>query len=408
MKKLKIIFRIFINLVLVEAGYSQGKPINLSCEHLINPLGIDAVMPRLSWQVNDTRQGAKQTAYEIFIGTDSSKLISTGKIKSDSQLIVYRRRQLKPFTRYYWKIKTWDNSNKEHVSQNAFFETGMLSIQNWKGSWISDSRDIALKPAAYFRKSFRATKNIKSARAYIACAGLYELSINGRAIGDHRLDPMYTRFDRRTLYVTYDVTNELRNDENCIGVLLGNGWYNHQSTAVWYFHQAPWRSRPSFCMDLRITYDDESVETISTGKDWKTNLSPVIFNSIYTAEHYDARLEIPHWNEPEYNDSAWKEVIFRPMPSANIVSQAMVPIRDVEHIPAKSMRKFSDSCYVFDLGRNIAGVSEIKLTGEAGTVVKLKHGERLYPNGHVDQSNIDVHYRPTDNTDPFQTDIYIL
>ena len=46
--------------------------------------------------------------------------------------------------------------------------------------------------------------------------------------------------------------------------------------------------------------------------------------------------------------------------------------------------------------------------GPAGTVIRLKHGERLYAGGHVDQSNIDVHYRPTDDSDPFQTDIYTL
>ncbi len=97
-----------------------------------------------------------------------------------------------------------------------------------------------------------------------------------RGIGNHRLDPMYTRFDRRVLYVTHDVTAQLKNGNNAIGVLLGNGWYNHQSTAVWYFHEAPWRARSAFCMDLRITYEDGTVETITSGKDWKTSPSPII------------------------------------------------------------------------------------------------------------------------------------
>jgi alpha-L-rhamnosidase len=104
---------------------------------------------------------------------------------------------------------------------------------------------------------------------------------------------MYTRFDRRILYVTHDITSAMQKGENVAGVLLGNGWYNHQSTAVWYFHEAPWRSRPSFCLNIRVSYDDGSVETIVTDKGWKTSLSPVVFNSIYTAEHYDARREQP-------------------------------------------------------------------------------------------------------------------
>ncbi|HBF95720.1 MAG TPA: alpha-rhamnosidase, partial [Porphyromonadaceae bacterium] len=178
------------------------------------------------------------------------------------------------------------------------FETGMMGQLSWKGKWITDTYDFNVKPAAYFRRAFKTDKTIKSARVYIAAAGLYELSINGKRIGDHRLDPTYTRFDRRNLYVTYDITENLQQGNNAVGVLLGNGWYNHQSTAVWYFDKAPWRARPKFCMDLHITYSDGTKEIIATDERWKTSQSPVIFNSIYTAEHYDARKEQPGWDTP--------------------------------------------------------------------------------------------------------------
>ncbi len=284
----------------------------------------------------------------------------------------------------------------------------MMDQVNWKGSWITDTKDIRLKPAAYFRHGFRVDKKVVSARVYLAAAGLYELSINGRRVGDHLLDPMYTRFDRRNLYVTYDLTRFMQPGGNAIGVLLGNGWYNLQSTAVWYFDKAPWRGRPAFCLDIRIKYSDGSIETISSGKDWRTALSPVVFNSIYTGEHVDDRLEIPHWDEPSFVDTGWKPVIFTGVPSQQVVAEAMVPIRITDTMRAASVRRFSDTDYVFDLGRNISGVSRITVSGLAGTVLRLKHGERLYPDGHVDQSNIDVHYRPTDGSDPFQTDIYVL
>jgi alpha-L-rhamnosidase len=397
-----------------SSGQQTFRPVKLETEYLVNPIGIDAKKPRFSWQMADTRKGAAQAAYRVLVGTDSAALLkeqeilwNTGWIQSPSSLISYTG-QLKPFTKYYWCVAIADQQQKKSTSAVASFETGLMEMRNWKGSWISDVSDVKLKPAPYFRKTFSAQKNIKSARAYIAAAGLYELSINGRKIGNHRMDPMYTRFDRRTLYVTYDVTDNLKSGNNAIGVLLGNGWYNHQSTAVWDFHKANWRARPTFCLDLRITYEDGSVETISSGKEWKTALSPVIFNSIYTAEHYDARLEQPGWNTTDFDDSKWKNVYFRSAPSSNIVAQAMHPIRNVEKISAKSIRKFNDTTYLFDLGRNISGVSQISISGAAGTVVKLKHGERLYPNGHIDMSNIDAHYRPTDNTDPFQTDILIL
>ncbi|HKI89079.1 MAG TPA: family 78 glycoside hydrolase catalytic domain, partial [Draconibacterium sp.] len=84
------------------------------------------------------------------------------------------------------------------------------------------------------------------------------------------------------------------------------------------------------------------------------------------------------------------------------------PIRNVELIPAHEVVPFNDRDYVFNFGRNMAGVTQIRVSGPAGTTIRLKHGERLYDNGHVDQSNINVHYRPTDDSDPFQTDIFIL
>ncbi|WP_184626478.1 alpha-L-rhamnosidase [Pedobacter cryoconitis] len=391
-------------------------PIGLQCEHLINPLGIDVQNPRLSWMIPDDRQGARQTAYRIIVGKDSMEVVKkrgacwdSGKSLSDSSLVSYHGKDLEPFTKYFWLVEVWDQYGKPAMpSKVSGFETGMMKKENWKGSWISDGNDINKREAPYFRKVFQPSKKIKSARAYIAVAGLYELYLNGNKVGNHRLDPMYTRFDKRNLYVSYDVTAQLQNGKNAIGVLLGNGWYNHQSIAVWNFDKAPWRGRPVFCLNLRITYSDGTTEVITSGEDWKTSNSPIVLNNIYTAEHYDARLEQPNWNRINFDDSKWAKVTLRKAPSDQIVSQAMQPIRNVEEIPAKSVKKFNDSTYVFDLGRNIAGVTKIRVNGEAGTVIRLKHGERLYPDGRVDLSNIDVYYRPKDNSDPFQTDIVTL
>ncbi|HEX3006154.1 MAG TPA: family 78 glycoside hydrolase catalytic domain, partial [Bacteroidales bacterium] len=393
----------------------QPKVNALKCEYLERPLGIDASNPRFSWQMADTRQEAAQKAYRILISTDSLDVVqgkgtvwNSGKVKSNSILVNYPGSSLRPFTRYYWNVECWDKDGKPVKSEVSAFETGFMQNASWKGSWISDGIDKDLKPAPYFRKGIEITKRIKTARAYIAVAGLYELYINGEKTGNHRLDPMYTRFDRRTLYVTYDVTSQLRQGKNAIGVILGNGWYNHQSTAVWYFHQAPWRARPAFCMDLRITYDDGSVETIVSGNDWKTSTGGLIFNSIYTAEHFDARLEPQGWNTAAFDDSKWRNAELRAAPSQHIVAQSLQPIRNVEKVPSKSIQKINDSTYVFNLGRNISGVSEFTIDGDSGMVFRLKHGERVYENGRVDMSNIDVHYRPTDDKDPFQTDIFIL
>lgn len=396
-------------------GQSAVRLTGLQSDHLENPIGIDNPAPRLSWKMEDDRQGAKQRSYRVLVGKDSIQVAGgsadmwdTGKIISGDILVTYAGKQLEPCTKYYWKVISDDLLDKEVASSVHSFETGMMNIKNWQGAWIGDGKDKDYQPAPYFRKKFAAGKTIKSARVYIAAAGLYELYINGEKIGDDRLDPLYTRFDRRNLYVTYDVTGQLRNGDNAIGVLLGNGWYNHQSKAVWDFDRAPWRNRPAFCMDLRITYSDGSVETIPTDLSWKTSSGGLIFNSIYTGEHYDTRLEQAGWNMPNFDDSKWNGVGYRGAPSQNIVAQQACPIRNVLTIPAKSVNKINEKTYVFDFGQNMSGVTRINVSGEEGTEVRIMHGERLFDNGRIDMSNIDVYYRGDKVKDPFQTDILIL
>lgn len=391
------------------------EPIGLKCEHLSNPLGIDIPNPRLTWMLKDTRQDAMQTAYQIVIGTDSIAVThnigeswNTGKQLKSDIIVVYKGKKLNPLTKYYWKVNVWDKDGKPTSSQVSTFETGMMGRSNWKGSWISDHHDIHHKAAPYFRKAFEIKKTIQSARAYIAAAGLYELSLNGEKVGKNMLDPMYTRFDKRTLYVVHDVTKQLQSGENAIGVILGNGWYNHQSLAVWDFDKAPWRNRPAFCMDLRIVYTDGTEETIVSEQDWKTSAGPITYNSIYTGEHYDARLEQDGWNKAHFDDSKWKGVKYRSAPADLIISQQTVPIRLITPCSPISIKKIDNRTYVFDMGQNMAGVTEVKAKGAAGTILKIKHGERLDDSCRINLANIDVYFRGDKATDPFQTDIFTL
>ncbi|EKC78066.1 secreted protein containing Bacterial alpha-L-rhamnosidase, partial [human gut metagenome] len=245
MKKRKQTLCALLLLIAGGASAAPGDPADLRCEHLTAPLGIDAPAPRLSWRMDDDRQGAAQRACRITVGTDSAAVAAgrgglwdSGRMETDRMLVRYGGAPLQPFTRCYWRITLWDHEGVPHDSPVAVFETGMMQTGNWQGSWIGDNRDIHYKPAPYFRKEFTAGRPIRSARAYIAAAGLYELYLNGERVGDHRLDPLYTRYDRRNLYVTYDVTRQLREGANAVGVLLGNGWYNHQSGAVWNFERA--------------------------------------------------------------------------------------------------------------------------------------------------------------------------
>lgn len=382
---LLIILGNFIGSNTLEAQEETGKckPVDLRCEHLTRPLGIDRAEPRFSWHLEDERNGAKQLSYRIMLGTDSAALVRNKgviwqeKKNSGQMLTTYKGKALKPFTRYYWSVTVWDQNRQASEQTISSFETGFLNTAQWKGSFISDGKDIESRETPYFRKEFILKKNVKSARAYIVAAGLYELSLNGSKVGDHFLDPAFTDYGKRLLYVTYDVTHLLHEEENAVGVILGNGWYNHQPVAEWNFHKAPWRNRPSFCLNIHVQYTDGTTDIITSDHSFKVAAGPITFNAIYVAENYDFRKELQGWNTLTFDDSSWKQAVEVSSPCSNIVSQSMHPIRKTEFRKPMSLKKLSDTLYLYDFGQNWSGITEFRVQGQPGTKVKLHHGEQL-------------------------------
>jgi alpha-L-rhamnosidase len=173
------------------------------------------------------------------------------------------------------------------------------------------------------------------------------------------LDPAFTHYDRRCLYEVFDVTSQLRIGQNALGVILGNGWYNFQAKAVWGFDKAPWRNRPAFLLNLRLEYTDGTVETIFTDNTWKTTTGPLIYDNIYTGEHYDFRLSDASWNKVEYDDRNWIPVSICRAVTSVVSRQAVVPIRRVRKFDAVSMNKINSRDYLFDFGQNMSGVTEL-------------------------------------------------
>ena len=348
--------------ILAACSTSPEAPYSLMCEYLSEPLGIDMSSPRLSWKIPVVKTDSVKSC-RVWVSADSMAVINgsgqcwdSGELPSDIRRIVYAGDSLQSWTKYYWKVgyKT-KRENRFVCSLLSSFTTGMMSPQEWGDArWISDGHDKDYRPSPYFRKDFEVRRNVKHAYAVIAAAGLYELSVNGSRIGDHFLDPMYTHFDKRVLSVMYDITPNLSEGENVIGVQLGNGWYNHQSTAVWFFDKASWRNRPAFIMQVRVEYADGSIETISTDSSWVTTDSPVIFNSIYTAEHYDARQEIEGWNTSGIDVSQWKNAKEVSAPTQRIEAQLTVPVKEIVRHDASRFVKINDTCFVYHFPENMA------------------------------------------------------
>ena len=395
-------------------------PACLRCEYLENPLGIDTREPRLSWTVESGQRAQRQSAYQILVASSEAKLKSdlgnlwdSGKVTSDETLHVpYAGQALASAERCFWKVRVWDRDGKPSAySEPAFWEMGLLSARDWHGYWIARTSDTNSLPAPLLRRAFTLKGRIKQARVYICGLGYYELRVNGKKIGDHLLDPGYTRYDKRVLYVTYDVTAALRRGKNAMGVVLGNGWFNVQTKAVWDFHQAPWRAAPKVLLEVRVDYADGRSETIVTDSRWTASTGPITFNSIYGGETYDARLEKPGWDTAEYDDSDWSAARVVEAPAGKLVAQMMPPIKADQILKPVKLTEPKPGVFVFDLGQNLAGFSELRL-GPVGRLIEskgivMRYSERLAKDGTIDRAEIQQHVLCVDTNQQYQTDTYI-
>ena len=222
---------------------------DLTCEYRSNPLGIDTVVPRLGWVLSGTERGEVQTGYQVLVSgsrelldRDKGDLWDSGRVQSPASVQVpYGGKPLESRTQCYWKVRAWDKAgNVSDWSRPGHWEMGLAS-EDWRAAWIDDGKTNPDKdeafyendPAPLFRREFRATKRVNQARLYISGLGYYVAWINGRRVGDRALDPGWTRYSERVLYSVYDVTDQLGSDGNCIGVTLGNGWYNPLPLRMW-------------------------------------------------------------------------------------------------------------------------------------------------------------------------------
>ena len=395
----------------------------IRCEYLKNPLGIDVATPRFTWEISADHNG-KQTACRLNVATSpqllkcgKADIWKSGRVNTDISRMVYQGPALQAHTRYYWQGEVWSNGRKL-TSEVASFETAKLSITDWHDAkWISDTFDKEFRKAPLLRKSISLEeKNIKNARLYVSGVGYYEFFINGAHVSDRKLEPGYTHFDKRVLYSTYDVTSMLQHGENVLAAELGNGWLNIQSLSVWEFEKARWRMRPRMIAELRITYNDGTVQTIPTDRTWKTNSGACSFNNLYSGEVYDARLVHKGWTTPGFDDKKWMPAIEVEAPAKILTSQQMPPIRVVREVKPVSMRKIDDYTYMYDMGENMTGVCRIQVQGPTGTCVTLAHGELIHDDGTLNQGNIEIYFKREKNglpqhVDPFeriQTDTYFL
>ncbi|WP_440132827.1 family 78 glycoside hydrolase catalytic domain [Chitinophaga sancti] len=388
---------------------------HLRCETLENPVGIDVAQPRMSWEIRGEEQGLMQTAYHVIVASSPEKLAknegdlwNSGKVKSDQSIqVVYNGKALKSRQDCYWKVRVWTNRGECAWSKPAHWSMGLLHPEDWKGQWIGADTSFAWDSAhtqfsrlsaRYYRRDFTSQSSLKKATLYIAGPGLYEGFINGRRIGTEVLSQSPTDYRKTLRYNTYDVTGLIQNGANAIGVTLGNGRYftmrqNYKPAKINTF------GYPRLLLQLELEYANGKKQIIASDKSWQlTADGPIRTNNEYDGEEYDARKEMPGWNNAGFHAGGWQAVDIVPAPGGKLVAQLNEPQRITATIKPLSIKLLKDK-WIVDMGQNFAGCLQIKVKGQRGEQVKLRFAESLQKDGSLYIANL---------RDAKVTDIYTL
>ena len=390
-------------------------PTHLRCEYLVDPIAVDVRRPRLSWEIRTTepeRRGVMQTAYEIRVmradgkGARGETVWDSGKIASEETCqIEYGGPVLAPMECVRWQVRVWDNLGGDSGwSETAMWAAGLPTAADWGGArWIGDPTPAPKDgldplPAPALRKEFSCDDGKKVARAmvYVSALGLYELRLNGERVGDHALAPEWTDYTKRVQYQSYDVTGTVRPGPNCIGAILGDGWYAGKIGLTGIVPKGPVRGiygrQPRLLLRLEVLYEDGSRETIVSDGSWRSTLAgPIRTGDLLDGETYDARREIAGWDRPgmrEAEGARWAPAAMVDASGVRIVAQPNEPVRVNREVHPIGVSEPKPGVYVFDMGQNMVGWCRVRLSGKAGMTATLRHAEMLNPDGAIYTRNL--------------------
>ncbi len=246
------------------------------------------------------------------------------------------------------------------------------------------------------RTSFDIPRQVARARVYASGLGIYELSINGQRVGQDYFTPGWTHYLKRVQYQAYDVTDLLKEGSNGIGMMLGNGWWSG-GVGWWVSADQVEHSHLRGLAQLEIDYADGSRATIVTDQTWRSHPSPVVRDTFYHGETYDARLDMAGWSTGGFDASGWTAVLALDDMRDLLVAQQAPTIRVTHELKPVVVSQPDKGVSIVDFGQNAAGWVKLRVTGPAGTDIKLRFGEELDPNGRLYRDN----YRGAQATDHY-------
>lgn len=373
--------------------------INLRCNYLVDPLAIDVPAPRLSWEISGGAKGSDVTAFWVqaastceLLQQGAPDLWDTGlSVELCKQRINYGGKELPAFARCFWRVGGQDSTGAINWSAPAIFVAGMQKKENWQGQWISYYVEAVPNPP-HFRKEFTIAKPVARAVLYATSQGIYQAELNGRPVSRDVFGPGWTDYKKRIYYNTYDVTALLRQTENALGIIVGDGWF--RGGIGFEGKRNIYGARIKALANLRIEYVDGSIEVIATDESWHARLGGILQSGFLPGEEYDSRLALKGWSSVGGGGEGWLKVTTAPVvgemywdaDSASMKERDIAlqpypcePVRRTQELPARDIWESRPGSQVYDFGQNFAGRVRLCITGRAGQVLRLRFGEMVNP-----------------------------
>jgi alpha-L-rhamnosidase len=378
-----------------ERTAGSVRPVNLTCEYLVNPLGLDMARPRLSWQLEATdpeARGQRQTAWRIQVAGDAARLAagkadlwdSGWRFSPQSRLVPYGGRPLRNGLVCHWRVRVRDEEGRESAwSEPARWSMGPMNVADWEAEWIGTGEEFRPEkgvhdntlPDPWLRRTF--TLKAKPVRAviYVASVGYHEVHVNGHKAGDAVLMPPVSDHTRRARYCSYDITALLHAGRNTLGLWLGASW------SLYPLYRTPDKpAAPIVLAQADCWLPDGSRQRVVTDGSWKWHPGPSTTLGVWKYGNYGGELveagkENPRWATPEDGDAGWSPVrVFHPR--LKVTAAVIEPNRLQGELKPVALTEPRPGVWRVDLGRNFAGWIEARFHGQPGDRITLKFSER--------------------------------
>lgn len=374
--------------------------LDLLCEGSIAPECVDSQRPLLRWRLRSS-DGVRQVAYQLRVerleratlGSDAGAgdQWDSGRVASNRSLgVAYEGPTLEPHTRYRWTVRAWDDrGGQTEWADPAHFRTGRLSGGRWDVPWVSVPADVRLSSgdgrAFYFGRKFAVNQTIASAYLYATAMGVYQVTLNGAVASLGEQTPGWTPYEKRFHYQVADVAHLVREGANHLVVLVADGWW--AGNVAWWGRHI-YGDHTAVSLELRLSYTNGTEEVIRTGPEWRAATGRLVQSDLLMGDAIDLRLPGAGEASAALREELSVPVAVEAQPFAEVVAQPHAPVRAHEAVPPVLIRERSPGSTVIDFGRSLTGRVRLRLRGERGTVVALRHAEALKDDGSLYRANL--------------------